>query len=79
MTIRKTAAMAGVAKASPRSLRNKNPTTTAGIVARTTKKKVFSRRRASPERPTRDSPKLSQSRQKKMKNAIAVPKCMTTK
>src|ERR1700727_1132796 len=38
LTIRNAAAIAGAAKASPKSLRNRAPTMTAGMVARTTKK-----------------------------------------
>ena len=80
LTIRKTAAIAGAAKASPSSLRNKAPATTAGMVARTTWKNVLlSFATRLPEAPARESPKLSQSRQKKAKSAIEVPKCMTAR
>ena len=78
MTIRKTAAIAGAAKASPRSLRNKAPTMTAGMVARTTWKNVLLSFGARlPTAPARESAKLSQSRQKKANSAIEVPRCMT--
>ena len=80
MTIRNTAAIAGAAKASPKSLRNREPTMTAGMVARTTKKNVrlsvFARASGALIKERR---KLSQSRQKKAKSAIEVPKCMTTR
>ena len=78
LTIRKTAAIAGAAKASPSSLRNKAPAMTAGMVASTTWKNVLLSFGARlPDAPARESPKLSQSRQKKANRAIEVPKCMT--
>ncbi len=53
---------------------------TAGMVARTTKKNVrlsvFARLSGALMRERR---KLSQSRQKKAKSAIEVPRCMTTR
>ncbi len=80
LTIRNVAAIAGAANASPRSLRNTEPTKTAGMVARTTKKNVrlsvFARLS---EALMRERRKLSQSRQKKTKSAIDVPRCMTTR
>ena len=80
MTIRKAAAIAGVAKASPRSLRNREPDHDRRDRRQHDQKKVLPvGAERVPVGRTGRAPKLSQSRQKKMKSAIAVPKCMTTR
>ena len=80
LTIRKTAAIQGTPNACASGLCSAAPITTAGIVARTTSQ---NRRRSAAERapvsPTRERAKLIQSRQKKMKSAIAVPRCITVR
>src|ERR1700722_11391504 len=74
LTIRNAAAIAGAAKASPKSLRNRAPTMTAGMVARTTKKNVrlsvFARASGALIKERR---KLNQSRQKKEKSTLQLP------